>query len=147
MIGPELLADMLKDPGQIHERLNAIIAERSASDERFGALAQIFSQSSEPAPSPDNSTRRIALERVRMRVTQMRKELAAISERSGLLASALGACSACLGGTADCGECHGQGSTGWRMPDPVLFQQFISPAIARLSREFELQMPEKGTEA
>ena len=49
-----------------------------------------------------------------------------------LLAAALGACE-CWGLRADCDLCQGQGSAGWTEPDPELFDEFVGPAIARLS--------------
>jgi hypothetical protein len=49
-----------------------------------------------------------------------------------LVAAAVGACE-CWGLQAGCRTCHGRGSSGWAVPDPELFQEFIGPAIARLS--------------
>lgn len=147
MIDTALLTEMLKDPANMQDRLHALIAEKTATDERFGAFAQLFQQASEPhGPASSNSSRRIALDQVRLRVTQMKDELEAQSQRSAMLASALGACGVCLGMTPDCRECHGQGNAGWRSPDPILFQQIISPAIRRLAQEIELHSPQEGPE-
>lgn len=49
-----------------------------------------------------------------------------------LLAAALGACE-CWGLRAECGMCRGQGSSGWIQPEPDLFEEFVGPAITRLS--------------
>jgi hypothetical protein len=49
-----------------------------------------------------------------------------------LLAAALGACE-CWGLQASCDLCRGQGSAGWTQPEPELFEEFVKPAIARLS--------------
>jgi hypothetical protein len=49
------------------------------------------------------------------------------------LAAALGACD-CWGLWADCLVCQGQGSAGWTEPDPELFEEFVQPALAKLSR-------------
>ncbi len=49
-----------------------------------------------------------------------------------LLAAALGACE-CWGLRAECHICQGQGSAGWTQPDPELFEEFVRPAISRLS--------------
>jgi hypothetical protein len=49
-----------------------------------------------------------------------------------LLAAALGACE-CWGLRVDCELCQGQGSPGWTQPDPELFEEFVRPAIERLS--------------
>ena len=49
-----------------------------------------------------------------------------------LLAAALGACE-CWGLRAECEICRGSGSAGWLKPDPELFEEFVQPAVARLS--------------
>jgi hypothetical protein len=49
-----------------------------------------------------------------------------------LLAAALGACE-CWGLRADCDQCRGKGSAGWTEPVPELFDEFVGPAIAKLS--------------
>jgi hypothetical protein len=49
-----------------------------------------------------------------------------------LLAAALGACE-CWGLSSDCVSCRGYGSVGWTTPDPELFEEFVQPALARLS--------------
>jgi hypothetical protein len=49
-----------------------------------------------------------------------------------LLAVALGACE-CWGLRSGCVLCQGYGSAGWTQPDPELFEEFVRPAIARLS--------------
>jgi hypothetical protein len=50
-----------------------------------------------------------------------------------LLAAALGACE-CWGMRANCHLCHGLGTAGWTEPVPELFEEFVGPAIAKLSR-------------
>lgn len=50
-----------------------------------------------------------------------------------VLAAALGACD-CWGLRDDCPTCRGKGSSGWIDPDIDLFQEYVSPAAARLSR-------------
>jgi hypothetical protein len=49
-----------------------------------------------------------------------------------LLAAALGACE-CWGLRADCDLCQGAGSAGWTDPVPELFDEFVGPALAKLS--------------
>jgi hypothetical protein len=49
-----------------------------------------------------------------------------------LLAGALGACE-CWGLQTGCELCRGRGGVGWIRPDPVLFEEFVKPAIARFS--------------
>jgi hypothetical protein len=49
-----------------------------------------------------------------------------------LLAAALGACE-CWGLRDDCDLCQGRGSAGWTEPIPELFDEYVGPAIAKLS--------------
>ena len=49
-----------------------------------------------------------------------------------LLAAALGACE-CWGLRGACGTVPRPGSAGWIQPDPELFEEFVRPAISRLS--------------
>jgi hypothetical protein len=49
-----------------------------------------------------------------------------------LLAAALGACE-CWGSLPTCHLCRGRGSAGWTQPDLQLFEEFVGPAIAKLS--------------
>jgi hypothetical protein len=53
-------------------------------------------------------------------------------DTNGLLAAALGACD-CWGLRAECRLCQGRGSAGWIQPDPELFEEFVRPAVSRLS--------------
>jgi hypothetical protein len=57
----------------------------------------------------------------------------ALTDINLLLAAALGACD-CWGLRADCVQCQGHGSAGWTEPDPDLFEEFVQPAVAKLSR-------------
>jgi hypothetical protein len=56
----------------------------------------------------------------------------AASDINILLAAALGACE-CWGARAGCDLCLGQGASGWTQPDPELFDEFVRPALERLS--------------
>src|SRR6185437_6707776 len=67
-------------------------------------------------------------------------------DMSLLLAAALGACD-CWGMQADCAACQGQGSVGWTDPDPELFIEFVQPAVARLSGEYEQRATTPSSEA
>lgn len=68
-------------------------------------------------------------------------------DTNALLAAALGACE-CWGLRAGCGICQGRGSAGWAQPDLELFDEFVRPAISRLSatpaRDYRGQDPAKA---
>jgi hypothetical protein len=53
-------------------------------------------------------------------------------DRQILLAAALGACE-CWGSDLGCRFCGGDGLPGWRPPDPQLYEEFVTPATARLA--------------
>jgi hypothetical protein len=55
-----------------------------------------------------------------------------LADSNVLLASALGACD-CWGLQADCAVCGGEGSSGWTQPDLALFQEYVGPAVEKLS--------------
>jgi hypothetical protein len=61
-----------------------------------------------------------------------------------LLAGALGACE-CWGLRADCDLCRGHGSAGWTEPIPELFDEFVGPALARLSDVAADNLGQHGT--
>jgi hypothetical protein len=56
-------------------------------------------------------------------------------QRVADLAGALGACRLCLGESLDCPLCAGDGSPGWSVPDPELFEAIVVPALRRLQSE------------
>jgi hypothetical protein len=56
-----------------------------------------------------------------------------VNECNLLLAAALGACR-CWGMQSTCPLCKGCGSSGWVEPEQDLFQEFVGPAVERLSR-------------
>jgi hypothetical protein len=57
-------------------------------------------------------------------------------ERLERVAGALGACALCFGEDLLCERCDGQGRPGADLPDPTLFNQFVSPALDRVKAEF-----------
>jgi hypothetical protein len=56
-------------------------------------------------------------------------ELNVMRERVDRCAAALGACGACWGTDPGCRACRGRGWPGFSMPDEVLFEELIVPAI------------------
>ena len=55
-----------------------------------------------------------------------------LEDRNLLLAAALGACE-CWGEDPTCPVCSGEGSVAWTDPDPVLFEEYVSPAARKLT--------------
>lgn len=68
-----------------------------------------------------------------------------LQTRNLVLAAALGACD-CWGENPDCVDCSGQGTPGWEDPDPLLFREFVSPAIKR-ARSRSRSIPERNKQS
>ncbi|MGV7105535.1 hypothetical protein [Flavobacterium sp. U410] len=52
------------------------------------------------------------------------------------LAKAIGACIHCFGHDPNCAECHGAGKVGAYVPDFILFNKYINPAVQKFNRHF-----------
>jgi hypothetical protein len=63
---------------------------------------------------------------------EIRAELANLREANDTVAAALGACPYCWGGNAECAVCRGRGRSGYREPDPALFNELVMPAVQRV---------------
>jgi hypothetical protein len=64
-------------------------------------------------------------------VSAMKRELADLREANDTVAAALGACRYCWGGDRNCQACRGRGRSGYRPPDPDLFNELVMPAVHR----------------
>ena len=52
------------------------------------------------------------------------------------LAKAIGACMECFGENANCSECFGTGKPGTNVPDFILFNKYINPAIEKYNKQY-----------
>lgn len=52
------------------------------------------------------------------------------------LAKAIGACTECFGENRDCPECNGTGKAGQGIPDFILFNKYINPAIQKYNKHY-----------
>lgn len=52
------------------------------------------------------------------------------------LAKAIGACTECFGENKNCPECFGSGKPGANVPDFILFNKYVSPAIQKYNKHF-----------
>ena len=116
-----LLERVLPDPARFAERLLQQVMTR-------------WGQSTEPSAHAFYST--ATAEDAAAAATVITPDQTVVTEppidTNMLLAAALGACE-CWGLQTNCHVCAGQGSAGWIQPDPQLFEEFIEPAISRLS--------------
>jgi hypothetical protein len=70
-----------------------------------------------------------ALGELRENMKCMLAELTLLRERNDTLAAAVGACCLCWGQDLECRSCRGRGGPGFCMPDGVLFEEFVLPAV------------------
>lgn len=52
------------------------------------------------------------------------------------LAKAIGACVECFGENKDCPDCFGTGKPGTNVPDFILFNKYINPAIQKYNKHY-----------
>ncbi|ESU22310.1 hypothetical protein FEDK69T_22930 [Flavobacterium enshiense DK69] len=52
------------------------------------------------------------------------------------LAKAIGACKECFGENKECPECFGSGKSGTNVPDFILYNKYVSPAIQRYNKHY-----------
>lgn len=90
--------------------------------------------------STDPSQRRVSLSRIRENMAAMRGELEDLRETNDTLAIALGACYLCWGGEPECPNCEGEGTPGYFMPDPALFNEIVRPAVSRVASAVRRRM-------
>lgn len=55
------------------------------------------------------------------------------------LANALGACSDCLGKNPNCEHCEGEGKPGYFVPDFIMYNRYITPAIKAFEQHFQIK--------
>lgn len=132
----DLLAEQIAngDPGDL---LRSLIEQRIGQDPRLRLFASLLArrdaQAAEQAPAAAVSRSQREARR-RETIAELTQELMALRRLNDIFAAALGACRLCWGRDDQCQRCDGQGVIGYFMPDSGLFQQWIEPAMARLSR-------------
>ncbi len=52
------------------------------------------------------------------------------------LAKAIGACTECFGENSECPDCFGAGKPGSNVPDFILYNKFINPAIIKYNKHY-----------
>jgi hypothetical protein len=57
-------------------------------------------------------------------------------DQNNILAKAIGACQECFGYDKSCQVCHGKGSSGFYIPDFVLFHKYVQPAIKKFNKHY-----------
>jgi hypothetical protein len=118
-----LLEHVLPDPAGYAQRLALQVMTQ------WGQAAAQGTGSSYPSPASSASS---AQGDIVITLDQREPDETSV-DTNLLLAAALGACE-CWGLRAECEICRGNGSAGWLKPDPELFEEFVQPAVDRLSR-------------
>ena len=145
IIDPELLSQVLGlsgegvDPKELREQLltratnanpqMALLARYLASQQPSGELDEGAAPKLEEEGAADS---RQEIEHLQRRLAQLEAALRIFRERNHRLAEALGACARCWGADDACRRCGGDGAPGAFMPDYVLLQELVMPAIRRL---------------
>lgn len=57
-------------------------------------------------------------------------------DQNDSLAKAIGSCTECFGENKNCPECFGGGKPGSNVPDFILFNKYVSPAIQKYNKHF-----------
>jgi hypothetical protein len=78
-------------------------------------------------------------------LTRLYGEVEELRTRNRDLADALGACPLCWGEDRRCRRCRGRGCPGGRRPDPILFINYVQPALDR--RQPHIDPPLAATQA
>jgi hypothetical protein len=136
----ELLASLAQKNPQlsaIMQRINAAnssadvatleAAETPAALDRPSARREYFEDAEEAAFA--------MTEELRTRSDAVAMELAVCRERVDQCAAALGACALCWGADPGCRACRGRGHPGFTLPDELLFEEMVVPAV-RMAREY-----------
>jgi hypothetical protein len=136
----ELLASLAQTNPQlsaIMERINATNSsadvptleaeETRAARNRPSARRDYFEDAEEAAFA--------MTEELRTRSDALATELNVYRERVDQCAAALGACALCWGGDPGCRACRGRGLPGFTLPDELLFEEMVVPAV-RMAREY-----------
>lgn len=80
------------------------------------------------------------LEKINKKLFQIVDELQVqLEDTMGInddLAKAVGACITCFGHDSDCPECFGTGKVGTFVPDFILFNKYVSPAVQKFNKHY-----------
>ena len=106
--------------------LEMVLAERP----ELAQFADLFQSQPEEARTEDADAR---LRRLSATAKRLREELDDSQDLLDDLSRALGACHECWGEDNRCPACRGDGQPGFFKPDRQLFDQFILPAIRKVS--------------
>ena len=72
------------------------------------------------------------VKQVNVEKTQMSGSLNYLWKLNNSLSEALGSCANCWGEDAECTNCQGQGSPGWRQINKRFFNRFVLPGLEKL---------------
>lgn len=131
----QLVQLVQSDPEAARRLAAEALQARAATDPQIATMMEVFTRAGGLAPPAAPARERARAQRIREALREMREELAELHQRNEDLGDALGACAACWGRVRDCRECRGRGRSGWREPDPALFEEFVRPAVTRRGAE------------
>ena len=124
-----------------------LLKEQNPEMAKYFELMQPAMEKNETTPTEDISYVDVELEKKINKLKKINQKLFTIIEglRSQLemeliqnddLAKAIGACTECFGENSDCPECFGTGKPGTNIPDFILFNKYVNPAIQKYNKHY-----------
>jgi hypothetical protein len=135
--GGRSMQDMLAQLAQSNPKLSSLLQQmntRSAPGVVVDAETnEVAGPSAREEFVEDANSAAIAMtEEIRGQAQAAMADLAIYAERTDRCAAALGACGLCWGEDTNCRACRGRGRPGFALPDEMLFEEMIVPAIRML---------------
>jgi hypothetical protein len=131
-----------QSPADLRQALQGMLLQRLSQDPSLAGVAPLLLSQFAPAPGggepavadehrheaaePSPAVRRLH-EAVAAAATEERRLRGLLAE----LATALGACTSCLGSEPACAACSSLGKPGFAEPNEEAFAQWVGPALAR----------------
>jgi hypothetical protein len=129
-----LLSLLTADPAQRDAQVGKLLAQQLAGGSSAPDLSGLFAEQATPgsqAPAEPSEPARALYREAQMLDGEVRRLLTLVAD----VASALGACTRCLGTDERCSVCGGSGTPGTNDPDRDRFAEFVAPAVVRVADE------------
>jgi len=126
---PQLQAMLAMMQQQVATEAEAEVVESSS----------ITYQNELPTQSEELSKARLYIRKLRGRIAALEARLGEMEENETEMACALGACPICWGEDSSCADCRGRGAPGAQLPNAILFEELIMPAVRRMNVNGRLQ--------
>jgi hypothetical protein len=139
----ELAASLagVQSPADLRQALQAMLLQRLSQDANLAGIAPLLqSRLTTPPPAgapaaadahpPEPLEASPAVQALNQAVAATAAEERRLRGLLAELATAIGACTACLGSDPACAACSGLGGPGFAQPDQDAFARWVEPAVA-----------------